>query len=75
MTYSPNKFNFSTKCSGKVDISTKCSGKVDGEMKKIIGEFAVPLETRFSEIRTKETNMGKMIYMFTNMTKYLTYDF
>ncbi|XP_063691937.1 mannosylglucosyl-3-phosphoglycerate phosphatase-like isoform X2 [Bolinopsis microptera] len=35
--------------------------KVGAQMDKIIGEFGVPLETRFSEVRTKETNMGNFI--------------
>ena len=39
------------------------SGKVSGEMNKVIGEFAVPLETRFCEVRCKETNMGMEIDM------------
>ena len=34
-------------------------------MDKVIGEFAVPLETRFSEVRTKETNMGKYFSSFS----------
>ncbi|KAL5272062.1 hypothetical protein ACHWQZ_G000314 [Mnemiopsis leidyi] len=35
--------------------------KVSAQMDKVIGEFGVPLETRFCEVRTKETNMGNFI--------------
>jgi len=42
-------------------LVAECEAKVGSEMDKVIGETAVDLDSRFTSIRTKETNIGNFI--------------
>lgn len=37
------------------------AGTITGKMNEVLGTFSVPLEGRFSQIRTEETNLGNWI--------------